>query len=346
MHAEGITAYGVEKHDGKIRDRGGEPMNFIEKRIQELRNYQPDLTGKPDLEDFWERTFREFENKPFREEVTRVSSTLVDAEAYDISYEGFDETRIHGWFIVPRRRSEERLPCVTVFHGYPGGAGYPEDHARWLQAGFAVLALDVRGQLGRSGNRLAADGGQVKGFVTQNILDKERCYYRAMIVDALRGLAWVAGRPEIDPRRIAVAGGSQGGGLALAMGALSDIPCAIAADVPNLCHLDYAIFHSTGSLSEAAQYCSHYPEHLEQVLDTLSYFDMLNLAHRIKAPALLSVGLKDPICPPETIFPVFRRIASPVKDLKVYPFIGHAVMAAQHRLAVEFILEHTKPIFA
>jgi cephalosporin-C deacetylase len=317
-------------------------MNYIEKRIADLHAYNPDLTAKPDLEAFWERTVREFRDKPFHEQITPVPSMLADADVYDVQYAGFDETPICAWYIVPRNRKHERLPCVVVFHGYPGGVDYPEDYARWVQAGFAVLAPDVRGQLGRSGNRLAADHGQVKGFVTQNILDKERCYYRAVYVDSLRSLAWVAGRPEIDRRRIAVVGVSQGGGLTLAMGALSDIPCALVADIPNMCHLDYCICHSTGSISEAAMYCSQYPEHLEQVLDTLSYFDNLNLAHRIRVPALLSVGLKDPICPPESIFPVFHRIASPVKELKVYPFIGHAVMPAQSRLAVEFVLTHTR----
>jgi cephalosporin-C deacetylase len=317
-------------------------MNFIERRIHELHNYKPELTGKADLEAYWEDTISAYREKPFNELMVESDSALAQATVYDISYEGFDNTRIHGWFIVPAAGVEERPPCVVVFHGYPGSAGYPEEHAKWLQAGFAVLSLDIRGQLGRSGNRLDADSGQVKGFITQNILDKDRSYYRAIIVDGLRGMDWLVGRPEIDPDRIAVAGGSQGGGFALAMGALSDKPRAILADIPNLCHLDYGIYHSTGSLSELAQYCSHYPHHLGKVLDTLSYFDMLNLAHRIKVPALLSVGLKDPICPPETVFPVYHRIASPVKDLQIYPFIGHSVMQAQQRLGIQFIREHTK----
>lgn len=316
-------------------------MNFIERRIQELHNYKTDGTAKPDLAEFWEGTLMQFRDKPFMERVEAVDSSLVDVQVFDVSYEGFDDTRVHGWYIVPSKVPAERLACVVVFHGYPGSAGYPEDHARWLQAGFAVLSLDIRGQLGRTGNRLAADSGQVKGYITQNILDKERCYYRAMVVDGLRGIDWVAGRSEVDASRIAVVGGSQGGGMALAMGALSDKVCAILADIPNLCHLDYGIYHSTGSLSELAHYCSHYPHHLEQVLDTLSYFDMLNLADRIKVPALLSVGLKDPICPPETVFPVYHRIASKVKDLQIYPFIGHSVMSAQTRLGIQFIREHT-----
>lgn len=323
---------------------GGGWMNFIEKRIQELEEYDPDLTGRSDLELFWEETLKEYRDIPFEENIRPMpaDSKLMQSEVYEISYIGFAETRVYGWFIVPSGSKEEKMPCVVSFPGYQGFASFPEQFSAWTQAGFAVLMLDVRGQMGRTGNHLASDSGQAKGFISQNILDKDRCYYRAFLIDALRGIDWVSNRQEIDSERIAVSGSSQGGGLALAMGALHEKVCAIVANIPNLCHLDYGIYHSTGSLSELAHYLNHYPQHLSQVLDTLSYFDMLNLAHRIQIPAMLSVGLKDPVCPPETIFPVFRRISSQIKELEIYPFLGHTVMPAQQRLGLQFICKHTQ----
>lgn len=126
------------------------------------------------------------------------------------------------------------------------------------------------------------------------------------------------------------------------MGALSDKVRVVLADIPNMCHMDYGIYHSTGSLSELAIYCSHYPEHLEQVLDTISYFDLLNLADRIHVPTMVSVGFKDTISLPETVFPVFERIASEQKELQMYPFIGHEVMNVQVRKGMEFITRHVK----
>lgn len=319
-------------------------MNYIDRRIAELRAYRTPATAQPDLEAFWQRTIETYRSKPLNAALTRVEApTLATADVYELTYEGFDDTRVHGWYIRPAERSGEKLPCIVSFHGYPGEAGYPEQHAGWLASGFAVLALESRGQLGRTGSRLPLESGHVKGFMSQNIMDKEQCYFRAILVDAMRGIDWAAERPDIDHDRIAAFGGSQGGGLTLAMAAISGKLRAAVADIPNLCHLDYAIYHSQGSISEIAQYCSHYPDRLGQVLETLSYFDMLNLADRIAIPTMVSVAFKDPICPPETIFPVFERIASPVKELKMYPFIGHSVMPAQRRQGAEFLLKHLAP---
>lgn len=284
---------------------------------------------------------REARQPPLQSETQPIPTQLNDASAYDVHFQGFDDTPLRAWYMVPSESEKIKLPAVVLFHGYPIGVDFPENYAMWLQAGFAVLAVDIRGQLGRTGNHLVADQGQVKGFVTQNILNKERCYYRAIYVDGIRAIDWLAAQSEVDSSRIAVAGGSQGGGMALAMSALSDQVCAVLADIPNMCHVDYGIYHSTGSLSELATYCSHYPAHLEQVLETLSYFDLLNLADRIDVPAMLSVGFKDTVCPPETIFPVYKRIRSKEKVLKMYPFIGHEVLNTQVKQGMEFLIEHT-----
>lgn len=105
-----------------------------------------------------------------------------------------------------------------------------------------------------------------------------------------------------------------------------------------MCHMDYGILHSTGSLTEVAQYIKRYPERLNLVMTTLAYFDLLNLAERIKAPVLMSVGWKDTVCIPETVYAVFNRIRSH-KQMNDFPFSGHEVSEYQNREAIIFIKE-------
>lgn len=186
-------------------------MNYIERRIEELKQYKPDLTAKDDLDKFWDYTLKEFRQRPFADERRAVSTVMDQVHAYDVSFNGFDNTRVHAWYLVPTNRDRIELPAVVLFHGYAGSANVPENHTRWLQAGFAVLAVDIRGQLGRTGNKLTSDRGQVKGYVTQNILEKERCYFLATFVDALRAIDWLADQPEVNASRIVVTGASQGG---------------------------------------------------------------------------------------------------------------------------------------
>src|SRR6185369_15485376 len=79
------------------------------------------------------------------------------------------------------------------------------------------------------------------GFLTRGILKKETYYYRRVFTDAVRAIEAARSHEAVDPQRIAVAGGSQGGGIALAAaGLVPDIRLALP-DVPFLCHFQKAV---------------------------------------------------------------------------------------------------------
>lgn len=314
-------------------------MNAIEKRIEELYRYQPDVAAPDDLAEFWNKTVKEAEETPFAGIRVLTETPFPAMDVYHVTYDGYDNTPLKGWYIVPKFSVERSLPCVVLFHGYTGGKGYPEQYADWLMLGYAVFAVDVRGQGGETGNRMENTYGMTRGWMTQGILDKDTCYYKAVVLDALRAIEWTASQSEIDPSRIAVAGDSQGGGISLLAAALSSKPSIAVANIPNMCHMDFGLLNSTGSLTEAAEFVNRFPEHLETVLTTLSYFDMLHLADRIHIPVMLSVGLKDTVCMPETVFSAYNRIPSE-KIMNVYPFTGHAVSSYQKRQAFDFLKKH------
>lgn len=309
----------------------------IKRRIADLEQYMPAPTAEPDIADFWDKTLRSAKDKPLNATRALTETPLLDMLAHEVEYEGYDRTRIHGWYILPKRRTAgERLPCTVIFHGYTGSRGYPEDYAQYAMMGMAVFAVDVRGQGGDTGNLLEQRHGMTRGWMTQGILDKDECYYKAITMDAVKALAWAAAQEETDAGRICVQGGSQGGGLALIAAALSDVPSIAVAHIPNMCHMDFGILNSSSSLTEAADFLNRFPERLDDVLRTLSYFDIMNLAGRIRIPLLVSVGLKDPVTMPETIYAAYNRIESD-KRIEVYPFLGHAVGGDQNRKALEFM---------
>jgi len=312
-------------------------MNYIETRIQSLHNLMPDLTAQPDLEQFWERTDREA-GGDISYTRTELDSPFPNAPVYRIVYEGASNTPIHGWYMLPKRKRPEDapVPIVVNIHGYQGSKGMPEDHAAWTMMGYAVLAIDVRGQSGDTGNNLPQSHGMTKGWMTQGILDHESSYYRALSIDCLRAVRLAMQLPETDGSRVYVVGASQGGGLALVVSAIEPRIKAAVAHVPNMCYMDYSILNSTGSVTEAAAFVTGSPERLPDVLRTLSYFDVMNLAHRIKIPVRVSAGLKDLICMPESIFAAYNRIASPDKAIEVHPFMGHATPPGYKQAAHSF----------
>ncbi|PYI53909.1 acetylxylan esterase [Paenibacillus flagellatus] len=311
-------------------------MNAIQNRLAVLESYRPELTARSDLDTFWNETLRQFASKPLNDTKTLTEPLFPGMDVYDVRYEGFDDTPIAGWFLVPALERGRKVPCIVTFHGYTGGRGYPERYAQWVLMGYAVLALDVRGQRGDTGNRLASPHGMAKGWISQGIMDKYNCYYRAVAIDAVKAVEWASRQDEVDGSRIVVEGSSQGGGLALLAAALSDKPALAVANVPNMCHMDFGVLNSTGSLTELAAFVNEFPDRLDAVLDTLSYFDIMNLAERIRIPVIVSVGLKDTVCMPETVYAAYNRLTCE-KEIHAYPFMGHEHIGYHNRKTIEFV---------
>jgi cephalosporin-C deacetylase len=161
------------------------------------------------------------------------------------------------------------------------------------------------------------------GFMTQGILNPKSYYYRRVYTDAVRAVEAAQSHAGVDENRIAVTGGSQGGGITIAVsGLMPDIPVSMP-DVPFLCHFRRAI-GLTGAhpYAEIVRYLSIQRDKAEQAYATLDYFDGVNFAARSTAQALFSTGLMDEICPPSTVFAAYNQINAP-KTMKVYRFNEH-----------------------
>lgn len=300
----------------------------IEETIEMYEAYDPPLTKQKDHDDFWDKTLQQAQQRPLNDRWEKIEYPIKEIEAYQVTYEGADETPIHANYIVPRDH-HSNLPCLIIFHGYGGHKKSISVYMKWLIQGYAVLAVDSRGH-GESPDHAKYPTDTMGTWVTRGILDKQTYYYRHVYVDAVRAIDVVCTRPEIDQKRIAIMGGSMGGGITLAVASLDDRPKLAIADMPNMCDLGLAIQQKTeGSLTYIEDFLHRYPQHWDQVYQTLTYFDNLNHVEHIKCRIRLSVGLKDPVCPPMPIFGVYRQIKAP-KSIEIFPFTGHDTDIMEH----------------
>jgi cephalosporin-C deacetylase len=295
--------------------------------VAELRSYRPAVQTPDDFDEFWARTLAESRAVAQPPTLTRVESPLTLVEVYDVSFSGFGGDAVRGWFVVPAGASGP-LPTVVEFNGYGGGRGLPHERLAWVASGYAWAFMDTRGQgsaWGTGGDTPDphGTGASAPGFMTRGIDAPEQYYYRRVFTDAALFIDAMRGLDQVDDARVAVTGGSQGGGIAIAAAGLSDGLVGVMPDVPFLCHFERAVgLTDRDPYNEIVRYLSVHRDAVDQTFRTLSYFDGANFAARAAAPALYSVALMDPICPPSTVYAAANGHLGGAEVIE-YPFNEH-----------------------
>ncbi|MBO0979626.1 acetylxylan esterase [Microbacterium sp. SD291] len=302
-------------------------MALTDLPLDQLRSFRPDVAEPADFDDFWARTLAESRALAIAPELQPAETPISRLTVEDLTFSGFGGEPIRAW--ITRPRTDEVLPAVVEYIGYNGGRGIPGERLQWAAAGFVHVLMDTRGQgsgWGSGGDTPDPHGseGAVPGFMTRGISNRDTYFYRRVFTDATLLIDAVKQLPFVDAGRIAVTGGSQGGGISLAAGALHPDVFAVMPDVPFLCHFRRSVeLTPEHPFKEIERYLAVRRGRADDVFETLSYFDGVNFARRITTPSLFSVALMDAIVLPSSVFAAFNHIGSADAEIEVYEFNGH-----------------------
>ncbi|MGW7213745.1 acetylxylan esterase [Streptomyces collinus] len=301
--------------------------------LTELERHRPDIEEPADFDAFWTSTLKEAGQTDALVSVRPVETGLRLTRTWDVTFRGFAGDPVRAWFSRPAGAGE-LLPAVVEFAGYGRGRGLPHERLTWVNAGYAHLLMDNRGQgdqYGCGGDtpdlHAVAPGGP--GPAVRGLLSAADYHYRRLITDAVRAVAAVRGLPGVDPARTVAVGNSQGGGLALAVAGLVPDLAAVLVTAPLLCGIRRALdLTDAGPYGEIAAYLSVHRGAEHAAHRTLSYVEGVSFARRAQAPAHFGVGLRDTVCPPSGTYAAFNRYADltgtdPRKEIHAYPFNGH-----------------------
>ncbi len=211
-------------------------------------------------------------------------------EKRSIHYPAADGTDIPAYLTLPPGVADaRRLPLVVLPHGGPSARDDP-GFDWWAQAlasrGYAVLQPQFRGSTGFGGHFLAAGYGE---------------WGKKMQTDLSDGVAYLAKAGMIDPKRVAIVGGSYGGYAALAGVTLQQglYRCAVSlagpADLKRM--LDYEETATGGTRNRTLRHWKRFMGAKSASDPVLATISPLTFAARADAPVLLIHGLDDTVVP-------------------------------------------------
>jgi len=320
-------------------------MPLLDKPLPELLQYAGRNPRPADFDAYWAVALAEMNAlDPQVELVPHSIPGAPFAEAYHLYFTGTGGSRVHAQYLRPTQAPKPG-PAILQFHGYSGNVGEWTSKLNFVAAGFAVAALDCRGQGGPSQDLGGVRGTTLKGHIIRGLDDPDphKLAFRHLFLDTALLAKIVGGFPEVDATRLGATGGSQGGALTLACAALAPYIRKALPVFPFLC--DYQRVWEMDLAKDAYDELKYYFRHFDplheretEIFTKLGYIDCQHLAGRIRAETLLAVGLMDTICPPSTQFAAYNKITAP-KSYKIWPDFGHEHLPGLPDLIWEFFAD-------
>ena len=317
-------------------------MPRIDMKPEELEKYQGTNPKPDDFDEYWNRALAELDNTDLQVSITESSFKVPNVECYDIYFTGVKGGRIYAKLVKPAKL-EKKAPAVLKFHGYTSSVGEWAQYFDMVAMGFVVVALDVRGQGGLSEDINPTKGMTWKGHIVRGLSDPnpDKLLFRQCFLDTVALARIVMNLDYVDENRVVTMGGSQGGGLAIACGALEPRIAKVVPTYPFLTDYkriwDMDIY--TSAYSELFDYFRMFDplhERENEIFTKLGYIDVQYLAPRIKGDVFLTVGLSDDTCPPSTAYAVYNHITAS-KKIRVYPDFGHEALPGHDDGIFEFL---------
>lgn len=318
-------------------------MPIVDMPVNELEKYMGTNPKPNDFDEYWDKAIAEMKAVNPEVTLTKAEFSCPGAECYDMYFTGVNGARIYAKHLRPAK-IEGKIPAVLLFHGYAGDSGEWNDKLAYVQAGCAVFAMDVRGQGGKSEDVGGVVGNTLHGHIIRGLDndDPHKLLFRDIFLDTAELANIAMDMDFIDETKVYAHGGSQGGALTVACGALEPKVAKIAPVYPFLS--DYKrvwdMDLDVAAYSELKEYFRYFdPTHAreDEIFTKLGYIDLHHLAPRIKAKTLMFTGLMDTICPPSTQYAIYNNLTCEKQHI-LYPDYGHEYIKTSNDTAFMFLV--------
>lgn len=279
--------------------------------------------GRPaDFDAFWDEQIAAMEKRPMDPQTELPEKQPVAGVRYaKFSLAVSDGRRVRGQMAWPAKKG--KYPALVIYQWagvYPLQEGTVTGNAQkgWLAVNVMPhdLPIDEKKEFYD-----AKSGGELKEYGLIGRDRRETSYFLRMYLGARRVLDFVKTLPEWDGKTLVVHGTSMGGAQAIVAAALSEGVTAVVVNVPALCDQNAP---SAGRPAPFPYWTAKPPGDLDprKIAEAADYYDIVHFAPRVKAPVLVSAGLRDQSCPPHGIAAMANGLGG-VKELVFLPGANH-----------------------
>lgn len=318
-------------------------MPLIDLSAKELLSFQGRTPRPADFDAFWEEGLACLEAMEDAPGLQPVELGVPGVSCFDLTFTGVGGARVYAKYVKARQQDSDR-PILLVFHGYRRSSPSWLNLMQYVSLGFDVMAMDCRGQGGRSQDVGGVLGTTYSGHFIRGLDDPDphRMLMHQIMLDAARLARIASGMGSGKNVPVSAFGASQGGGLALACAALFPDMKKVVAICPFLCDYQRVWEMDLGDTgyAELREYFKMFdPRHEreKEIFTRLGYIDVQHLAPRIRGKVLLMTGQMDTTCPPSVQYAAYNRICAP-KQALLYPDYGHEVATDMEDMALRFLI--------
>ena len=301
---------------------------------------EPSMPVPDDFDQFWDNQKAELAKVEMNPRFTLVESKNKAIECFDVQLDCLGGAPVSGYFSRPKAAKPKSLPAVLYVHG--AGVRSSSLGNAVLGAGHGMLSMDINAHGIPNGKPVAfyadLNRGDLANYRHRGRESRETIYFRGMFLRVIRAIDFLTSRTEWNGKTLAVVGHSQGGGQALAAGGLDDRVTFIAVGVPAICD------HSGKVIGRINGWPKLVPDGEDgkpapAILEAARYVDAVNMASRVKAEAIMSIGFIDATCPATTCYAAYNQLKGKKRVINE-PLMGHAAPSHIQRAFMQAVLEH------
>ncbi|HUO98372.1 MAG TPA: acetylxylan esterase [Rhizomicrobium sp.] len=288
---------------------------------------QPSAPRPADFDSFWAGQLALLKKVPVHPVLVPVATSVPGVRLYMFQLDSVG-SHAHGYLAVPARKS--KFPAMVVYQWAGVYALLPSICANRAAEGW--LCVDV------SSHDLPPDQatGVPSTYPEIGNSSRETSYFLDMYLRDTRALDWARTLREWNRKTLVITGTSMGGQQSLVTAGLN--PGKYSAVVVN----EPSGNDTNAALNGRMPAYPDWPVSDPKVAEASRYFDPVNFAPHINAPALVAVGFIDSVCPPSSVLSAFNQIRAP-KELAPMPESDHNNLTPDKQAA---FLTRSEEIFA